>query len=151
MEIRKAKLEDMEQVRDLIGFYASKNLMLPRSLSYLYECLRDFTVAVEKKLIVGCCSLHLTWKDLAEIKSLAVDPRFVKKGIGGKLLEASLKEAKQLGLKKVFTLTLEPEFFEKNGFKKVDKESLPMKIWGECSRCTKYPDCDEVPLIKEMK
>lgn len=141
---------DMEQVRDLVSFYASKDRMLARSLSYLYENIRDFTVAVDGKLIAGCSSLHVSWKELAEIKSLAVDPRYANKGVGKKLLEKCLAEAKQLGMKTVFTLTMEPDFFRKAGFKKVERNKLPMKIWGECRNCPKYPDCDETAMIKKI-
>ena len=147
MKVRSAKPADMMQVRDLISFYAGKNLMLPRSLNYLYENIRDFKVAVDGELIVGCGSLHVSWKDLGEIKSLAVDPRYVKKGVGKKILDACIKDAGKLGLENVFTLTMEPEFFQKNKFKKIDRQKLPMKIWGECRNCPKYPDCDEVALI----
>ncbi|HHQ45291.1 MAG TPA: N-acetyltransferase [Candidatus Altiarchaeales archaeon] len=150
MEYRRAGLSDVEQIYDLVYFYAGKNLMLVRSRSYLYENLRDFFVAVNDSMVVGCGSLHITWNDLAEVKSLAVDPRFVKKGVGAGLLKKCLEDAKSLGVKKVFTLTLEPEFFEKNGFKRVDKNTLPMKIWGECSKCPKYPNCDEIALVLDV-
>lgn len=150
MEIRKAGFEDMEQIRDLIKFYAGKNMLLPRSLSYLYENIRDYTVAVKDDLILGCCSLHVCWDKVGEVKSLAVDPRHIKKGIGAKLLNECLQEARQIGVEKVFTLTLKTGFFEKQGFKQVDKETLPMKIWGECATCPKYPDCDEKALTKKI-
>ena len=151
MVVGKASLEDVDQMKTLIDFYAGKNLMLSRSLSYLYENVREYWVCREGELVVGCGALHVTWKGLAEVKSLAVDPRFINKGIGKDILSACLKEAKELGLSEVFTLTLEPEFFIKNGFKKIAKEKLPMKIWGECMQCSKYPSCDEEALVYKVK
>ena len=124
--------------------------MLPRSLSYIYENLRDFSVVKDKNIVIGCCALHICWKDLAEIKSLAVDPIHHGKGVGKELVSACIMEARQLGLKSIFTLTLESEFFKKLGFKDISKEKLPMKIWGECMHCNKYPDCDEEALIYEL-
>ncbi|MBD3261230.1 MAG: N-acetyltransferase [Candidatus Altiarchaeales archaeon] len=149
--VAQARFEDVEQIRDLIGFYAKRGLMLPRSLNYVYEHLREHVVEKKDDLVIGCCALHITWEKMAEIKSLAVDPRYAKKGVGAKLLKHCLKEAENLGIKKVFTLTLEPEFFKKHGFKPTPKEKLPMKIWGECALCNKYPDCDEQALITEIK
>ena len=151
MLIRKAKLEDVDQIKTLVDFYASKDRMLSRSLSYLYEHVREYVVCQEGDLILGCGALHVTWKNLAEVKSLAVDPRFMNKGVGKDILNACLKEAKELGISEVFTLTLETDFFVKYGFKKIPKEKLPMKIWGECMQCNKYPNCDEEALIYKIK
>lgn len=151
MLVRKASLDDVDQMKTLVDFYASKNRMLSRSLSYLYEHVREYIVCREGELVLGCCALHVTWKNLAEVKSLAVDPRYMNRGIGKELLNAALKEAKELGISEVFTLTLESDFFLKNGFKKIPKEKLPMKIWGECMQCNKYPDCDEEALIYRIK
>ncbi|MCX6695950.1 MAG: N-acetyltransferase [Candidatus Altiarchaeota archaeon] len=151
MVIRKASLGDVDQMKTLIDFYASKSRMLPRSLSYIYEHVREYTVCKEGELVIGCCALHVTWRDLAEVKSLAVDPRYMNKGVGKDLLFAALKEAKEMGINEVFTLTLESEFFLKNGFKKTSKEKLPMKIWGECIQCNKYPNCDEEALVYKIK
>jgi amino-acid N-acetyltransferase len=151
MKVLKASVGDVEQIRDLIEFYAKKNLMLPRSLSYLYENLRDYLVVKKDGVVIGCCGLHITWGDLSEIKSCAVDPRYAGKGVGKTLLDAAKKEAKAMGIKKIFTLTLEPDFFRKNGFKDIPKDKLPMKIWGECINCPKYPECDEEALIYNIR
>lgn len=149
--IQKASLEDVDQIKTLVDFYASKNRMLSRSLSYLYEHVRDYLVYKEGNLVVGCAALHIDWKNLAEVKSLAVDPRYMNKGVGKALLSACIEEAKALGIPEVFTLTLETDFFLKNGFKKVSKDRLPMKIWGECMQCNKYPNCDEEALVYRIK
>ncbi len=146
MDVVKASLGDVERIRGLIEVYARQDKMLSRSLSYLYDNIRDYSVVREKGVVVGCVGLHVTWSDLAEVKSLAVDPNHQHKGVGGALLEATFAEARHFGISRIFTLTLEPEFFLKHGFKVISRESLPMKIWGECIQCPKYPECDEVAL-----
>jgi amino-acid N-acetyltransferase len=100
--------------------------------------------------MVGICALHICWDDLAEIRSLAVRDEDRKKGIGAGLVRACLEEAKALGVNRVFALSYQPEFFERLGFKKVDKAVLPHKIWTDCLKCVKFPDCDEVALVKEL-
>lgn len=145
--IRKARFSDIEEIQRLINRYAEEGALLPRSLNELYENIRDFFVWKEKGKLLGCCALHITWKNLAEIKSLAVSRRVRRKGIGNRLLQSALAEAKGLGIKRVFALTNQEKFFKKNGFKKIKKEKLPHKIWGECIKCPKFPDCDEVAMI----
>jgi len=146
MIVEKAGIEDVEQIRNLIEAYARKNKMLARSLSYLYENIREYSVVRLDGKVIGCCALHVSWKDLAEVKSLAVQPEYMGRGVGTALLEAAIAEAKAYGIPHIFTLTLEPDFFLKRGFKKIPKKKLPMKIWGECISCPKYPECDEVAL-----
>ena len=145
--IRKARFSDIEEIQRLINRYAQEGALLPRSLNELYENMRDFFVWKEKGKLLGCCALHISWEDLAEVKSLAVSRRVRKKGIGNRLLQSALSEAKDLGIKRVFALTNQEKFFKRNGFKKIKKEKLPHKIWGECIRCPKFPDCDEVAMI----
>lgn len=149
--IRKATIQDVEKIWKLVNHYADKRLMLPRSLSELYESLRDFYVYVENDKIIGCGALHIIWEDCGEILSLAVEPSGAKQGIGSKLLSACEEEARHLGLSKLFTLTYAPGFFEKNGFIIVEKSSLPHKIWSMCIKCHKFPECDEIPLMKKLK
>jgi amino-acid N-acetyltransferase len=148
--IRKAKLNDVKEIQRMIKLYAPRGGILPRSLSELYDHLRDFFIFVWNRRIIGICALHICWEDLAEIRSLAVAEEDQNKGIGAKLVKACLKESKLLGVKKVFALTYQPEFFEKMGFKRVDKTVLPHKIWTDCLRCVKFPDCDEIALVKEL-
>jgi len=145
--IRKARFSDIEEIQRLINRYAEEGALLPRSLNELYENIRDFFVWKEKGKLLGCCALHISWENLAEIKSLAVSRRVRKKGIGNRLLQSALSEAKDLGIKRVFALTNQEKFFKRNGFKKIKKEKLPHKIWGECIKCPKFPDCDEVAMI----
>jgi len=148
--IRKAKISDIKELHKLINFYADRGEMLPRSLNELYENIRDFLIFEEKGEILGCCALHVSWEDLGEIKSLAVKPGYTGKGIGRKLIEGCLEETNDLGIKKVFALTFKPEYFEKRGFRKIEKDELPHKIWSECINCAKFPNCDEIAMLKEM-
>ncbi len=149
--LRKATVSDVETMRHLINNYAKQELMLARSLSELYEHIRDFYVYEENDEILACCALHVIWEDLAEVLSLAVDPEYSKRGIGSELLNVCIDEGRKLGVKNVFTLTYAPEFFEKNGFSRVEKTSLPHKIWIGCIKCPKFPECDEIALLKKLK
>jgi amino-acid N-acetyltransferase len=146
MDVVKASVADVEQIRALIEIHAKQGKMLSRSLSYLYDNVRDFFIVRDGERILGCVALHVTWKDLAEIKSLAVHPDHRNQGIGRALLEAAFAEARAFGIPRLFTLTLEPEYFVKHGFSVISRDTLPMKIWGECIQCPKYPECDEVAL-----
>ena len=148
--LRKATIDDVEKIYKLINDFAAKNVMLPRSLSELYENIRDYFVFIQDDTLVGCAALHIFWKDLAEIKSVAVMETTQRKGIGRKLVRVCIREAHKLRISKMFVLTYVPEFFEKCGFRKVEKETLPHKIWSECVKCHKFPDCGEIPLILEL-
>ena len=149
--IRRARLKDVKDMVQLIKFYSGRGEMLPRSLSELYDNIRDFIVYVKNRRVVGICALHICWEDLAEVRSLAVEEKERRKGIGEKLVRACLKESKSLGAKRVFALTYRPEFFERLGFQKVDKAVLPHKIWTDCLKCVKFPDCDEIAVLKDLK
>lgn len=151
MKIRKAKITDLKQVHKLINDYAKKEEMIPRSLSELYENVRDFIVCEYNGNICGVCALHIMWEDLAEIRSLAVDSEYQKMGIGKNLVRQCLKEARALGLKQVFALTYYSEFFKKMGFVDIEKSSLPQKIWGDCLRCPRFPECDEHAVIIKLQ
>lgn len=148
--IRRATIKDVKNIQKLITFYAKKDEMLPRSLNELYENIRDFFIFEYKGKIAGCSALHICWEDLGEIKSLAVTKAKQDHGIGKKLLMACLEDAKKLKLKKIFALTYKPLYFKKFGFKEIDKANLPHKIWIDCIKCVKFPDCNEVALIKEL-
>ncbi|MFA4989885.1 MAG: N-acetyltransferase [Candidatus Omnitrophota bacterium] len=148
--IRKARIKDIKPIQELINSFARQDLMLSRSLNELYENMRDFWVAQANGKIVGCAALHISWDDLAEIKSVAVAKKYHGRGVGRELIEACLEEAVDLGANKVFVLTYKPEYFKKFGFKRVKHESLPHKIWAECINCCKFPDCQEVALLKSL-
>jgi amino-acid N-acetyltransferase len=151
MKIRNAKIRDVGPIHSLITSYAELDKMLFRSPAEIYENLQRFQVAEVDNCLVGCCALQIVWSDLAEIKSLAIDKAFFGKGIGKALVSAALDDAKAFGLGKVFTLTLEPVFFEKLGFRKIPKETLPMKVWSDCAKCSKQDKCDETALIYELQ
>ena len=148
--IRKATVEDVKKIQKLINYHAKRDKMLPRSLNELYETIRNFFVYTEGKSIYGVCALNVDWEDLAEIKSLAVAPSRMRKGIGSKLLAECLKDAKKLKITKVFALTYVPDFFNKFGFEVIDKKALPHKIWSECIKCMYFPNCKEIAMIKEI-
>ncbi len=144
--LRKAKMKDAERIQFLINEYAKQGLMLPRSINSIYEHIRDFWVYEENREILGTCALTIFWNDLAEVRSLAVDPGHLRRGIGTALVEKAIEEAKEFGINRVFTLTYQVEFFEKLGFKVIDKNSLPHKIWRDCINCVKFPNCDETAM-----
>lgn len=149
--IRKAKLSDVKYIYKLILHFSKKGEVLPRPLVEIYENLRDFYVWEYKDLIIGVCALHICWEDLAEIRSLVVSEEYQKKGIGTNLVEACLKEAKELEIPKVFVLTRVPMFFQKLGFEEVSKQELPHKIWADCIKCSKFPsECDEIAMLKRI-
>ena len=148
--IRKATIDDIKDMQELINFYAKADRMLPRSLNELYENIRDFFVYEEAGKILGCCALHVAWENLAEIKSLAIEESKQKKGIGVMLVKEALIDAKKLKVRRVFALTYVPLFFEKLGFKRIEHAELPHKIWSECIKCVKFPDCAENALALDI-
>ncbi|MBI5049342.1 MAG: N-acetyltransferase [Nitrospirae bacterium] len=150
MNIRKGKVKDVKTIHSFINKFAKKDEMLPRSLNEIYENIRDFFVCAEKGKIKGTAALHILWEDLAERRSVAVVEEYQGKGIGKKLIEQCLKEARLLGVKRVFALTYNPEFFRKLGFEYIDKNVLPQKIWGDCLKCPMFPECEEIAVIKEL-
>jgi amino-acid N-acetyltransferase len=151
LKIEKAKISDVPLMHKLINHFAEKDEMLPRSLSELYENLRDCFVVKEGDRLLGCVALHIFWSDLAEVRSLAVAEDSRDKGIGVELIKACMQEAKELGIPVVFCLTYRPDLFKKFEFQQVDKMELPRKVWSECYRCPKFPDCDEVALIYNLE
>ncbi|MDT8301159.1 MAG: N-acetyltransferase [Sedimentisphaerales bacterium] len=150
MEIRSAKISDVKAIHALVSSYAERDRMLFCSMADIYEKLQTFSVVVIDERVVGCCALEVIWSNLAEIKSLAVDQTQKEKGIGRMLVTAAIEQAARLGVPKVFALTLEPDFFEKLGFEIVEKETLPMKVWSDCAKCSKQQNCDEIAVVKEV-
>ncbi len=149
--IRKATLKDIKSIHSLLQYYGTLGDLLPRPFSELYDHLRDFSVyATPENKVVGCCALQFCWEDLAEIRSLAVMPEYLNRGIGSELAEFAISEARQYNIIQVFTLTYRPNFFERLGFAQVDRSCLPLKIWGGCLTCVKFPDCDEIALMKSL-
>lgn len=145
--IRQARTSDAGEICGLINYYAERGRMLHRSLESIYEGLREFLVALEGDRIVGCVAVDVFWSDLAEIKSLAVAPSHRGKGIGGILMDAAFKNAIGIGVRKLFALTYEKDFFLKHGFNIIDRETLPEKVWRECIYCPKADACDESAMM----
>lgn len=144
--IRHARIPDARIIHQLLLTYAKEGQLLGRSLAAIYDSIRDFYVVEEDGKILGVGALAICWEDLAEVRSLAVVPGQHGKGVGRRIVENCLQEAKDLGLKRVFALTYQPEFFKKLGFEEIDKAQLPQKVWGDCINCVKFPDCDEFAL-----
>jgi len=149
-KVEKASIKDASQMHKLINSFAAKELMLPRPLGAIYENIRDYFVVREGKRVIACAALHVSWEDMAEIRSMAVAEEIQKQRVGAQLLEACLDEARSLGIATIFCLTYQPAFFEKFGFSQVDKMTLPRKVWSECFDCPKFPDCDEVALVHKL-
>ncbi len=150
MKAEKSRIADIAQIHKLVNYFADKGEMLPRALSELYENMRDFFVVRHGEQLVACAALHVFWSDLAEIRAVSVVEEMQDQGAGALLIQACLEEARSMGMETIFCLTYKPDFFEQFGFRQVDKMELPRKIWGECLRCPKFPDCDEVALIYEL-
>jgi amino-acid N-acetyltransferase len=148
--VRKAQIPDVKAIHKLLLTYAKDGLMLSRSLSEIYEAIRDFYVFEQGGQVVGTVCLHICWEDLAEVRSLAVAEDQGGLGIGRQLVQACLEEGLQLGLRRVFALTYKPGFFAKLGFVEIEKSQLPHKIWGDCIKCAKFPECDEIAMSREL-
>jgi amino-acid N-acetyltransferase len=148
--IRKAQIADIKNIQKLLMTFANRGDMLSRSLSELYESVRDFYVIEENGVIQGAAALHIVWEDLAEVRSVAVLEDSGRKGIGSRLVQACITEAREIGLRRIFCLTYKPDFFGKHGFRLVDKAELPHKVWGDCIKCPKFPDCDENAMILDL-
>jgi len=147
VKVEKAKIADVPQIHKLANHFADRGEMLPRALSDIYENLRDFFVVRDGSKVVGCAALHIYWSDLAELRTVSVSEESQNQGIGAHLVQACLREAMEFDLPTIFCLTYKPTFFERFGFLQVDKQELPRKVWAECYRCPKFPDCGEVALV----
>jgi len=152
MKVDKARIGDAQRMHQLVNSFADKGDMLPRALSEIYEHLRDyFVIRDASDQLLACGALQISWADLAEIRSLAVADDKQGQRLGSLLVEACLNEARELGIPTVFCLTYRQGFFEKHGFRLVDKMELPRKVWAGCYSCPKFPDCDEVALIFQFE
>jgi amino-acid N-acetyltransferase len=155
--LRKALMCDVKSLYNLFSEYSKAGEMLPRPMSDIYEHLRDFYIAeIENEdeegpnEIIGACALTIVWENLAEIRSLAVKRPYTRKLIGTELIKKCIEEAKFFKLTSIFALTYKPQFFQKSGFKIIDKSELPHKIWSDCINCVKFPDCDETAVMLKL-
>jgi amino-acid N-acetyltransferase len=150
LKVEKARIGDAPQIHKLANHFAQTGVMLPRALSEIYENIRDFFVVRDGDNVVACAALHVYWSDLAEVRGVAVTEDRQGSRLGAELVGACLSEARSLGIPRVFCLTYKAPFFEKQGFRQVDKLELPRKVWSECYRCPKFPDCDEVAMTCDL-
>jgi len=151
VHVRKANVKDAPSIAKIVNYHAQKGIMLQRPISKIYDNLRDYYVVEYNSEIVGCGALHVTWSDLAEIRSLAMKDGFSGKGYGNKIVNKLIEEAKSLEIEKVFVLTYQNRFFGKMGFTEIDKSELPHKIWGECVNCIHFPDCNEIAMMRVLQ
>ncbi len=151
LRAQRAEVADARAIHELVSGFARKGEMLPRTMAELYENLRDFSVLRDGDGVVACGALHIMWEDLAEIRSLAVREERQGQGLGALLVRAHLAEARALGLSTVFALTYRPAFFERLGFRQADVMTLPRKVWNECYRCPKFPTCNEIAVVIDLK
>jgi amino-acid N-acetyltransferase len=149
--LRKACVRDADAILDLVNDLAARQLMLPRSPASTIEHIRDFTVAELYGAFAGCAALHVTWTDLAEVRSLAVHPEVQQRGVGRRLVEALVDEAHALGIAKVFAFTYVPGFFAKLGFRTVEHATLPHKVFQDCLNCPKFHRCDEIAMERVLR
>jgi amino-acid N-acetyltransferase len=153
--IRNAGINDIKAIYALLQHFSNKGLLLGRSLSSLYDQLRDFKIHADESVadtgVAGVCALHICWENLAEIRSLAVVEERQRLGVGRELVRACLEEAGRFGISRVFTLTYQPDFFQRLGFRKIDKGELPHKVWSDCIHCPKFPDCNEEAMLWEKE
>jgi amino-acid N-acetyltransferase len=148
--VRKATLDDVEQIYTLIDRYARRGIMLPRSRELLTRVIDTFTVAEEDGSVIGIGSLCVLGKELVEIRSLGIDEQYKGRGIGSRIVEMLVQEAREMNMRQVMALTYEVRFFEKNGFRVVDKEIFPEKVWTDCVNCKKRHCCDEIAVLKTL-
>lgn len=152
IRVERATVRDGEGIARLVNFWAAQGQMLPRTVGETYENLRDFFVVrdPEDGHVIGCAALHITWADLAELKSLAVEESTQSRGLGAALVRACVEEGRTLGLMRMFALTYRPGFFERLGWQQADVMNLPRKVWNECYRCPKFPGCDEIAMVLDL-
>ncbi|MEZ4526784.1 MAG: N-acetyltransferase [Desulfobacterales bacterium] len=151
--VRKAAIEDIRQIHRLLHTYSHQGDLIPRPLSDLYDRVRDFSVAADTdtKQVVGCCALQFCWEDLAEIRSLVVETEYRRQKVASGLVTSCIEEAAEYGMAKLFCLTFKPDFFSKFGFVPIERSDLPLKIWADCMLCVKFPDCQAIAMMKEMR
>lgn len=147
---RKAVVSDVPQIQKVVNAFADRNEMLHRSMNELFETIRDFSVIEENGEILAVAAVHVQWDDLGELKAVAVSSAAQGRGLGRQVVDHAIEGARQLGLRRVFALTYKPDFFARFGFRVVDRNTLPHKVWGECIKCHKFPDCNEIAMMRYL-
>ncbi len=148
--IRKAKYNDVESIQNLICIFSETGKVLFRSLDEIRENISSFWVYEKNDQLIGVCSLKKDWGRLVELRSLGVDPRYSGQGIGTKMVEASLKEALSTDCDTLFVLTYAVSMFKRLGFRTIDKERLPHKVWNDCNACLHQENCDETAMVLSL-
>lgn len=148
--VRAAAIDDVSAIHGLITHYADMGNLLPRPVNEIYRHLRDFFVVELNGVIVACGALEIFTENLGEVRSLVVDDNVKGKGMGRLLVTRIIDETRALGLKRLMALTYVPEFFQRLGFRTVNKDMLPEKVWGICIKCYKYNNCDEIAVLLEL-
>ena len=148
--IRKAKYNDVESIQNLIRIFSETGKVLFRSLDEIKESISSFWVYEKNDQLIGVCSLKKDWGRLVELRSLGVDPRYSGQGIGTKMVEASLKEALSTDCDTLFVLTYAVSMFKRLGFRTIDKERLPHKVWNDCNACLHQENCDETAMVLSL-
>jgi amino-acid N-acetyltransferase len=150
-QLVRASVADATAICEIVNEFARRGEMLPRTMSEVYQNLRDFYVVRDDAgAVLACGALHILWEDLGEIKSLAVREEHQGHGLGARIVRACMDEARDLGLQTAFALTYRPGFFERLGFEQADVMTLPRKVWGECYRCPKFPGCNEIAMVRPV-
>lgn len=147
IEIRRAKISDVDAIYDLIYLYSEQKIVLPRTKESLVQQIFSFFVAVVDGKVAGCASLAILDRELAEIRSLVVSQSVTRLGVGKLLVEQIIKETKRLEINKLISLTYQVEFFKKCGFEVTVKDNMPQKVWKDCIHCPKLHNCDEIAMI----
>ncbi|PID73959.1 MAG: GNAT family N-acetyltransferase [Desulfobacterales bacterium] len=150
MIIRKATIQDVPVIHDLLHSCSHQGDLIPRSLSDLYGSSRDFTVAVQENCVMGCAALQFCWEDLAEIRSMAVRESKRRRGVGTALVHACTEEARRYGIRKLFCLTFKPDLYARFGFHTIERAELPVKIWSDCMQCVHFPDCEGTAMMMAL-
>jgi amino-acid N-acetyltransferase len=148
--IRPATIHDVPLIQSIVNSHAELGKMLFKSYAQIYDRLRDFAVYDINGEVVGCVALAIIWADLAEVRSLAVHPDHIGRGIGRSLTEWCIEDARRMQIRRIMSLTYEQKFFEKLGFVVVPKETLPLKVWSDCVQCPKRDVCDEIAMVREI-
>lgn len=148
--VRPATAADADPILALVNELAVQQVMLPRSPASVIENLRDFAIAEVDGVFAGCGALAITWTDLAEVRSLAVDPRHQKHGVGRAIVDWLIADAQRLGINRLFAFTYVPGFFEKLQFTVAEHEELPHKVFNDCKHCPKFLACDEIAMTRVL-
>jgi len=132
--VRRARATDIRAIRDLVRPFAESRVLVSKDAVTYYESLQEFRVAEVDGDLVGCGALHVMWEDLAEIRTLAVSPQAKGTGVGSILLEALVQDARDLGLRRLFCLTFELDFFARHGFAPIEGRAVSPEVYTELLR-----------------